>query len=244
MPKPHGRQSKKLAIFDVDGTIFRSSLVIELVHAFLREGIFKPSAARIFEIERRRWLDRAGSYEDYVDAVVVAFIKHSKGVAYADFLRVAKRMMMAQKSHVYRFTRDLIIDLKRQGYWLAAISHSPRDIVGLFAEHLGFDKAYGIVYELDDHRRFTGKMLFEDVIFDKAKVVRRILEKEPVTLHDSIGVGDTESDIPFLKMVAHPICFNPNQKLFDAAKRFGWQVVVERKNVIYKLPVSTKQKMR
>jgi HAD superfamily hydrolase (TIGR01490 family) len=237
MPYLRRQRLKKLAIFDVDGTIFRSSLAIELVRAFLREGIFKPSAAKIFEKERQRWLNRAGSYEDYVDAVVHAFIKNLKGVARRDFIRIARQeVLAAQKDHVYRFTRDLVRDLKRKGYWLVAVSHSPRDIVGLFAEHLGFDKAYGIVYEMDGTRRFTGKMLFEDVIFDKAKVMRRILAKEPVTLRGSVGVGDTESDVPFLRMVSHPICFNPNQKLFKAAKRFGWQVVVERKDVIYKLP--------
>lgn len=236
MPNPRRQKLKKLAIFDIDGTIFRSSLVIELVHAFLREGIFKPSAARIFERERNRWLDRRGSYEDYVDAVVKSFLKNLKGVAYADFLRVAKDVLATQENHVYRFTRDLVRDLKRRGYWLVAVSHSPRDVVGIFARHLGFDKAYGIVYEFDERRRFTGRKLFENLIMDKAKVMQRILEKEPVTLRGSIGVGDTESDIRFLRMVARPICFNPNQKLWKAAKRFGWEVVVERKDVIYKLP--------
>ena len=49
----------------------------------------------------------------------------------------------------------------------------------------------------------------------------------------SIGVGDTESDVAFLKLVERPICFNPNKKLYDYAKRKGWEVVVERKDMIY-----------
>ncbi|GAI32477.1 unnamed protein product, partial [marine sediment metagenome] len=36
-----------------------------------------------------------------------------------------------------------------------------------------------------------------------------------------VGVGDTESDIAFLKMVEKPICFNPNKKLYQYAKRVG-----------------------
>jgi phosphoserine phosphatase len=48
-------------------------------------------------------------------------------------------------------------------------------------------------------------------------------------------VGDTDGDIPLLESVARPICFNPNQRLFTHAKRVGWDVVVERKDVIYKL---------
>jgi len=56
-----------------------------------------------------------------------------------------------------------------------------------------------------------------------------------LTLKGSVGVGDTESDIAFLKMVEKPICFNPNQKLYQYAKRAGWKIVVERKDVIYHL---------
>ena len=41
--------------------------------------------------------------------------------------------------------------------------------------------------------------------------------------------------MPFLEMVENPICFNPNEKLYTEAKRQGWKVVVERKDVIYEL---------
>ena len=61
------------------------------------------------------------------------------------------------------------------------------------------------------------------------------MEKENLTLKDSIGVGDTEGDIPLLKMVEIPICINPNKNLFAVAMKEGWRIVVERKDVIYKL---------
>jgi phosphoserine phosphatase len=38
-----------------------------------------------------------------------------------------------------------------------------------------------------------------------------------------------------LDLVERSICFNPNQKLYDHAKRRGWEVVVERKDVTYEL---------
>jgi phosphoserine phosphatase len=61
------------------------------------------------------------------------------------------------------------------------------------------------------------------------------VEKEGLTLQHSVGVGDTESDMPFLEMVSKPICFNPNEKLYKNARRLSWNVVVERKDVIYNL---------
>ena len=66
-------------------------------------------------------------------------------------------------------------------------------------------------------------------------MIRRAVEKENLTYTDSIAVGDSESDIPMLELVTHPICFNPNSMLFKQAKRCGWEVVVERKDVIYKI---------
>jgi len=65
--------------------------------------------------------------------------------------------------------------------------------------------------------------------------LKRAVEKEGLTLAHSIGVGDTESDIPFLELVAQPICFNPNMNLYRYAKRMKWKVVVERKDVVYEL---------
>jgi phosphoserine phosphatase len=50
-----------------------------------------------------------------------------------------------------------------------------------------------------------------------------------------VGVGDTDGDIPLLRKVETPICFNPNQKLYEHAKKEGWPVVVERKDVVYTL---------
>jgi HAD superfamily hydrolase (TIGR01490 family) len=227
---------KKLAVFDIDGTIFRSSLLIELVDALIEEGIFKPSAARMYESDKRKWLDREGDYKNYIDGVVAAFKKNLKGVRQDDFVLVAKRVVSFHKDRVYRFTRDLVHDLKKKGYYLVAISHSPKGIVEPFAKYLGFHKTYGIIYEINSEtKRFDGKIVYEDLIADKAKIVARIIEMERVTLRGSVGVGDTESDIPFLRLVDRPICFNPNQKLLAAARKNGWEVVVERKDVIYEI---------
>ena len=40
---------KKVAIFDVDGTIFRSSLLIEITNALIKEGLFPQKTENIFD---------------------------------------------------------------------------------------------------------------------------------------------------------------------------------------------------
>jgi len=224
---------KKVAIFDIDGTIFRSSLVIELTDAFIQEGVFSSKVRRLYRLAHKNWLDRKGPYEEYINAVVMAFRKNIKGITFKEFSRIAKKVVALQKSRTYIYSRDLIKKLKKKGYFLLAISHSPKKIVEEFCKKLGFNKVYGQIYEIDKQKRFTGKVLYLDLIIDKAKVLKRAIEKEKLTLGGSVGVGDTESDIAFLKMVENPICFNPNKKLYQYAKRAGWKVIVERKDVIY-----------
>jgi phosphoserine phosphatase len=43
-----------------------------------------------------------------------------------------------------------------------------------------------------------------------------------------------------LEMVERPIAFNPNRELFDYARAHAWPVVIERKNMVYKLELNGK----
>ena len=226
---------KKVAIFDIDGTIFRSSLLIELVEELIKKGIFPKTARQIYQKEFDAWLNRKDTYEKYITAVVEAFVKNIKGVPYKDFMRVAETIVSGKKDRVYRYTRDLVKELKDKNYYLLAISQSPKGILDEFCDELGFDKVYGRFYELGPEDRFTGEIVDSHLIMNKANIVHRVMEKENLTLKGSIGVGDTEGDIPVLEMVDNPICFNPNMLLYKAAKRNDWKVVVERKDVIYNI---------
>lgn len=226
---------RKVAIFDVDGTIFRSSLLIELVETLVDNASFPKEARKEYEKQHARWLDREGDYDEYIMAVVQTFRKHLQGLHYGELAEAADQVVEAQWKRSYRYTRELLKDLKQKGYFLLAVSHSPKTVLDRFCPRLGFNKSYGLVYEIGPQDLFTGAVADEHLIFNKANVVHRALEKENLTLTHSIGVGDTESDIPFLELVAKPICFNPNQKLYRTAKRLKWDVVVERKDMIYKI---------
>ena len=230
----------EVAVFDIDGTIFRSSLLIELVEALIQEGIFPKEARKTYSDAYNRWIAREGSvktgfsYYEYVSKVVAAYRKYLKGVRRADVWAVAEKVLGFHRARVYRYTRDLLKKLRRTHY-LLAISHSPYEIVAPFAKSLHFDKVYAMVYEVDAKVRFTGNVLYEDIILNKEEILKRAVEKNNLTLKGSVGVGDTESDIAFLKYVERPICFNPSMKLFKYAKAHKWEVVVERKDVIYRL---------
>jgi HAD superfamily hydrolase (TIGR01490 family) len=226
---------KKVAIFDIDGTIFRSSLLIEVTQALIAEGVFPQKAGNLYARSYRNWSNRKESYETYIWDVVRAFEKHIKGVRQKEFERIVKRVVARQKDKTYRYTRDLVEELKGKNYYLLAISHSPRELVYQFCRGLGFDKVYARLYEVGSDKTFTGNTLHKDLIANKATILLRAVEKEELDIKQSFGVGDTDSDIPFLSLVKHPICFNPNQKLYQHARKAGWKVVVERKDVVYEI---------
>ncbi|OGG86204.1 hypothetical protein A2392_01955 [Candidatus Kaiserbacteria bacterium RIFOXYB1_FULL_46_14] len=224
---------KPVAFFDIDGTVFRSSLLIELVEKLVERKIFPAEAEEYYLEAKQKWIDREGNYEEYIDAVVDSFRHHIKGVFYGDLADIGREVVSLHSKRVYRYTRDLIASLKKEGYYLVAISQSPKTVLDEFCRQYGFDKVYGRIYEIGSQDRFTGVVEGEHLIGNKANIVARVLKEEGLTDKGSIGVGDTEGDISLLEAVEHPICFNPNQALLTHAKRRRWKVVVERKDVIY-----------
>lgn len=226
---------QKVAFFDVDGTIFRSSLLIELVEGLIAAEVFPVNARDDFARSKLAWENREGTYETYINDLVRTFMKHLKGKKYGDVLDVGRVVVEEQQKKTYRYTVELLEKLRKQNYYIVAISQSPKMILDLFCEHYHFDKVYGRIYELGPLDCFTGKVTGEELIMDKRNIVLRVLENEDFTTEASVAVGDSEGDISMLDMVAMPICFNPNNTLFQHAKKMGWKVVVERKDVIYEI---------
>ena len=49
-------QKKKFAVFDIDGTIFRSSLTVELVDALIQEDVFSARVRDVYARAYQQWL--------------------------------------------------------------------------------------------------------------------------------------------------------------------------------------------
>ncbi len=233
---PKGEDGKRpVAVFDIDGTVFRSSLLIELVDRLIMRGVIPEAARTEYEQAQIDWLDRNGDYEAYIKKVVSSFVKYIKGLPYGDVADIAGEIIEEKRNRTYHYTRDLIKELKQEGYFLLAVSHSPKFIVDGFAYELGFDKSYGTFYSTGASGRFTGEIEDEHVIMNKSATLLRAIEKENLSLTRSVGVGDTESDISMLDLVEVPIAFNPNRGLYRHAQQHEWKIVVERKDVIYEI---------
>jgi len=225
---------KKLAIFDIDGTIFRKNLSFELINELSWLKVFKKSVRKDLVKHYSDWLDHKGTYEDYRKALVELYDTNVRGCRKEDILKASQIVVPFYKNRIYIFAENLIKKLREENYKIIAISGSPIEVVEEYNKYLKFDEVYGSVYEIDEKGEYTGKAIFEPPK-DKGQVVRQYLAENNLTLEGSYGVGDTESDASFLEIVENPIAFNPNDNLKKIAEENGWRIVVEKKDVVYEI---------
>lgn len=225
---------KKFAVFDIDGTLIRWQLYHAIVDALARVQLIDPELHEEIRSARLTWKNRAheDAYKDYERNLVINYEKVLVKLSQAQFNQAVDAVFNEYKDQVYRYTRQLIKQLKDDGYFLLAISSSQSEIIEKIAAYYGFDDFSGTVYE-HQAGKFTGAK--QGYFGTKHIILQKFIDHYNLTLTTSVAVGDSEGDITMLEMVAQPIAFNPTKKLFEHAQDKGWKIVVERKNVVYEL---------
>lgn len=226
--------SRPFAVFDIDGTIFRSSLFLEIVYTLAEQGTIKLPEDSSHEKALEAWHQRSqtDSYSSYVQTIVNILDSQIKGMKIADFEKAAKKVVDEQVLYTYVYPRRLIKELKEQEYFLIALSGSQIEMVERFAQHWGFDAWIGQVYEKEgDH--YSG--VLHKTHEGKGKFLDELTAKHDLTKKGSYAVGDTMGDQELLERAEHAIAFNPERELAHFAQKQGWDIVVERKSVNYHL---------
>jgi HAD superfamily hydrolase (TIGR01490 family) len=229
---------RKFAAFDIDGTVMRWQLYHAIGDALAREGHITQETFATVRQSRMNWKRRAvnDGFSLYEELLVEAFDNALRGMEVRVFESIVEKVFEEYKEQVYTFTRDLIKQLKADNYLLFAISGSPTHIVKKFADYYGFDDFAATGYEIKgDH--FTGVKNVS--VGKKPQLLQSLIDKYGASLEESYAVGDSEGDIAMLAMVARPIAFNPTVKLYEQAKSAGWDIVIERKSVVYELKRSS-----
>ncbi len=225
---------RKFAAFDIDGTISRNALFYQIVDGLIDQGYLpkdkKEQLTEKFEAYKKRIHKHA--YKDFTALAVEVLKDNLTKIKVADYRKVVDEIVPKNAHYTYTYTTKLIEKLRKEGYFLIALSGSEKYSVDVFCERFGFDIALGEeYYEKDGH--FTGEL--EQVVHRKDKFLQRFLKDHDLTLEGSVAIGDSAGDISMLEFVENPIAFNPEDTLFEKAKEQGWKIVIERKNVTYEL---------
>ncbi|MGB2960833.1 MAG: HAD family phosphatase [Candidatus Omnitrophota bacterium] len=185
----------KLIVFDIDGTITRHISSWRLIHEKL--GLWDILARKYQE----QFLAGKISYRRFCELDAA----HWKG------LRVKKLYAIFKNIRYSKNVKRAIKKLKKKGFKLVAISTGLQFITERVKEELGFH--YVIGNRLDVRAgKLTGKVKINISHGAKGKTLRSILKRFKVKPHEMIAVGDSEGDIPMVKLAGYSIAFNSSSE--------------------------------
>ncbi|MBU1028645.1 HAD-IB family phosphatase, partial [Patescibacteria group bacterium] len=224
---------RPIAAFDLDGTIFRGSLLDKLTERLCRTGfipnVFAMHMVQLFIQQNERQIP----YRLYEEKLVRLLLAALRGKKQSELIKIANLVMADAAGQTYSFTTTLLAQL-RQTHDCIVVTAGMSETADDLAEYWGFQTCFSSVFEVKNGL-YTGGVA-STVAHDKGQTLKtRLTTANHTTLTGSIAIGDSRSDIPLLSEVEQPIAFNPDHELMNRAERERWPVVLEQKNVIYVL---------
>ncbi|MFZ7120370.1 MAG: HAD family hydrolase [Eubacteriaceae bacterium] len=234
------------AFFDVDGTLYRDSLMVEHFKKLIKYEVLDPciwhgNAKKKFE----NWVKRHGDYEDYLLEIADIYLNSMKGLDkdYINF--ITDQVIKLKGERVYRYTRERIVWHQKEKHEVVFISGSPSFLVEKMAHRYNVRYYKGTDYLVDENNKFTGELIPMWDSKNKTRAIIEFVKKLDIDLKKSYAYGDTNGDLDMLKMVGKSILINPIKKLVenvqsDEELRKKSKIIVERKDVVFNIPANIK----
>lgn len=229
------------AFFDIDGTLYREGLISEIFKKLVKYEIIDPEKwYNVVKPEYTKWDKRQGNYDNYLLKMADIYLEAVRGLHKSQVDFIADKVVTQKGDRVYTFTRDQITWHKTQGHKVITISGSPIELVKAMAIRHGFDDYRGSIYEINTNNIYTGKITPMWDSKSKKQAIEEFCSLYDIDLASSYAYGDTAGDFSMFDMVGNPICVNPTRELaqmvleHDAVRR-KIQIIIERKDMIYKL---------
>lgn len=229
----------KAAFFDIDGTLFRNSLLIEHFVKLVENGILDKSIwTKEIGPLYSKYENRLGAYEDYLDKAALFYQKAMVGLDFDTIKKYSDIVIDENKNKVYNITKNAVYNHLEEGFLIFFISGSPDFLVNEFAKIYKATESISTVYEFDEKNRFTGKVLPMWDNESKLQAVYKLRDKYEIDLEKSYAYGDTNGDITMFDLVGNPHAINPSfeliERLYDNKSLREKSVInIERKDVNY-----------
>lgn len=228
------------AFFDIDGTLYRDSLMVEHFKKLIKYDIIDQKAW--FENARDTFMDwdkRQGNYDDYLLQLCDLYVDSLKGLDKTCIDFTSNQVIKLKADRVYKYTRSRINWHLNNGHKVIFISGSPDFLVEKMAKKYGVSDCLGSKYVFEDDM-FNGTVIPMWDSISKNHAIDDFVEKYDIDLSKSFAYGDTNGDINMLRRVGNPVAINPTKELLaqianDEKVSKCVQIVVERKDVVYSL---------
>ncbi len=212
------------AFFDLDRTLMAGSSGIYFARAAFESGMItrRRLARDIFENLRFRL---RGSTDERADAVRVRVGEMISGTPVRDLERLNPRVLSGVLPRIYPEMLQRAYDHQEADRRVYIVTAALQEMADLLARVLVFDGGVGSRLEVRDGRytgRAAGPFNYRE---GKVASMKELAEREGLDLASSYAYSDSESDLPMLRAVGHPVVVNPDQELTSIAKSEGWEIV-------------------
>lgn len=220
-----GAPLRAAAFFDLDRTLIAGS-----------SGLYWARAARSAGMLTRRQMARMaaeslhfrlrGSTDESTQRVREQAHELLDGARVRDLSRMAPQVVAGVLPRVYPQMMEIAYGHQDAGRPIYIATAASQDLALLLAAVLGFDGAIGTRFEQRPDGSYTGAIV-EPFNYRDGKALRmaELAEREGLDLGLSYAYSDSESDLPMLRAVGHPVAVNPDTELARVAAREGWETV-------------------
>jgi HAD superfamily hydrolase (TIGR01490 family) len=227
------------AFFDLDKTLIEGSSALHFGRAAYKHGMLSRR-----QLAKDAWANikfrLQGSNDADTDALRQRILDALAGQRVVDLKRLGPDVLAGILPLLYReVLREAYAhqDAGRPAYIVTAASN---ELAEMLAHVLVLDGGIGMSAEVRDGV-YTGK---PDGPFTyregKAEAIRRLAEREGIDLAESYAYSDSESDLPMLRAVGHPVAVNPDGALEKIARAEGWRIMrFDRLGPLLKVGVAT-----
>jgi HAD superfamily hydrolase (TIGR01490 family) len=213
------------AFFDLDRTLMEGSSAFQFGRAAYRAGLLGRRQLLADGWANVRFRLRGATDED-THALRDRISDSLKGARVIDFERLGADVLAGVLPRIYPQMRKLAHehqDAGRRVYIVTAASH---ELANILAQVLAFDGAIGSQFSEVLDGVYTGRPAGLFVYgSDKARAIEELALGEGIDLAASYAYSDSQSDLPMLAAVGHPVAVNPDRELLAFARAEGWEIL-------------------
>jgi HAD superfamily hydrolase (TIGR01490 family) len=217
-------EGRAAAFFDLDRTLIAGSSAFEFARAAYRAGLMNRR-----QLASGAWANLKFRLQGSTDAGTAQLreeiLSELKGWRVRDLERLSPDVLAGVLPRVYPKMLHLAFDHQDAGRPVYICTAASQEMAELMAGALSFDGAVGARYEKRDGvytGRPDGPFTYRE---GKAEAVRQLAAAEGFDLAASYAYSDSESDLPFLRVVGNPVVVNPDSELARVARQEGWEVM-------------------
>ena len=167
-----------------------------------------------------------GSTDDVTTALRDRISASLAGTRVRDLERLGADVLAGILPRLYPQMLEVAYDHQDAGRRTYIVTAAAAELAEILAQVLRFDGGIGSRYSEAVDGVFTGRPVGEFIYgAGKARAIRALADREDISLPDSYAYSDSESDLPMLRVVGHPVAVNPDAELARIARREGWEVL-------------------